>query len=74
MTKMATTSIYGTNWGFGLMIVCSNDNYGLTLTCFKKMSNCVTYAFLYETVKTIDFSETIAACDLKDERCIQLIE
>ena len=43
------------------MIVYSNDNNGLTLTCFTKMSNCVTDAFLYETVKTIDFSETIAA-------------
>ena len=36
------------------------------------MSNCVTYAFLYEKL-SIDFSETIAACDLKDGRCIQLI-
>ena len=25
-------------------------------------------------VKTLDFSETIAACDLKDGRCRQLIE
>ena len=25
-------------------------------------------------VKTVDFSETIAACDLKDGRCRQLIE
>ena len=25
-------------------------------------------------VKTMDFSETIAACDLKDGRCSQLIE
>ena len=24
----------------------------------------VTYAFLWEKVKTVDFSETIAACDL----------
>ena len=37
------------------MIVCSNDNPGLTLTCFTTMSNFVTYAFLYEKVKTIDF-------------------
>ena len=25
-------------------------------------------------VKTVDFSETVAACDLKDGRCRQLIE
>ena len=25
-------------------------------------------------VKTVDFSETIAACDLKDGRCRQVIE
>ena len=29
----------------------------------------VTYAFLREKVKTVDFSETIAACDLKFGRC-----
>ena len=56
------------------MIVCSNDNSGLTLTCFTTMSDCVAYAFLYEKMKTIDFPETVAACDLKDGRCIQLIE
>ena len=33
----------------------------------------VTYAFLWEKVKTVDFSETIAACDLKVGRCRQLI-
>ena len=35
-------------------------------------SNLVTYAFLWEKVKTVDFSETIAACDLKVGRCRQL--
>ena len=34
----------------------------------------VIYAFLWEKVKTEDFSETIAACDLKVGRCRQLIE
>ena len=57
-----------------IMIVCSNDNPGLTLTCFTTMSSCVTYAFLYEKVKRIDFSETISTCDLKDGICIQLID
>ena len=56
------------------MIVCSNGNPGLTLTCLTATSICVTYAFLYEKVTTIDISETIAVCDLKDGRCIQLIE
>ena len=37
-------------------------------------SNLVTQAFLWEKVKTVDFSETIAACDLKVGRCKQLIE
>ena len=37
-------------------------------------STLVTYAFLWEKVKTVDFSETIAACDLKVGRCRQLIE
>ena len=34
----------------------------------------VTLAFLLEKVKTVDFSETIAACGLKVGRCRQLIE
>ena len=38
-------------------------------------SNLIAYAFLWEKVKkTVDFSETIAACDLKVGRCRQLIE
>ena len=37
-------------------------------------SNFVTYAFLLEKVKTVDFSETIAACDLKVGRCRHLIK
>ena len=34
----------------------------------------VTYAFLWEKVKTVDFSETIVACDLIVGKCRQLIE
>ena len=37
-------------------------------------SNLVIQAFLQEKVKTMDFSETIAAFDLKLGRCKQLIE
>ena len=46
----------------------------MTLTYFTARSNLVTYAFLLEKVKTVDFSETNAACDLKVGRCRQLIE
>ena len=53
---------------------CSNDDPGVTLTYFTARSNLVTYAFLWEKVKTVDFSETIAASDLKVGRCRQLIE
>ena len=45
----------------------------MTLTYFTARSNLVK-AFLWEKVKTVDFSETIAACDLKVGRCRQLIE
>ena len=44
------------------------------MTYFTARSTLVTYAFLWEKVKTVDFSETIAACDLKVGRCRQLIE
>ena len=47
---------------------------GLTLTYFTTRSNLVTKAFLEEKVKTVDFSETIAASDLKVSRSIHLIE
>ena len=36
-------------------------------------SNLETLAFLWEKVKTVDFSETIAACDLKVGGCRQLV-
>ena len=44
------------------------------MTYFTARSNLVTYVFLWEKVKTVDFSETIAASDLKVGRCRQLIE
>ena len=37
------------------------------------MSNLVNYAFLWEKVETVDFSETIAASDPRVGRCRQLI-
>ena len=56
------------------IIVCSNVDPGLTLTWFKARLNLVTWAFLLEKMKTVDFSETIEACDLKVGRCRQIIE
>ena len=56
------------------IIVCSNDDPQVTLTYFTARSNLVTLVFLWGKVKTVDFSETIAACDLKIGRCRQLIE
>ena len=44
------------------------------MTYFTTRSNLVTKVFLLEKVKTVDFSETIAASDLKVGRCRQLIE
>ena len=44
------------------------------MTYFTARSNLVTYAFLWGKMKTVNFSETIAACDLKIGRCRQLIE
>ena len=54
------------------MIVCSNNDPGVTY--IKAWSNLITLAFLQEKVKTVDFSETIAASDLKVSRSILLIE
>ena len=42
-----------------------NDDSGLTLTYFMSRSNLVSYAFEWEKEKTMDFSETIVAYDLK---------
>ena len=49
--------------------VCSNDDSGLTLTCFWRRSNLVPYAFVWEKGKTMDFSETIVVYDIKVGRC-----
>ena len=53
---------------------CSNDDPRVTLTYFTARSNLVTRAFLIEKVKTVDFSETIAASYLEDRRSNHLIE
>ena len=46
----------------------------MTFAYFTAKSNLVAYSFLWEKVKTVNFSETIAAKDLKVGRCRQLIE
>ena len=52
----------------------SPSQLGLTLTYFTARSNVVTWAFPLEKVKIVDFSETIAASDLKVGRSRHLIE
>ena len=55
-----------------IIIVCSNDDPKVDLFyCKVKFCNL---GFLQEKVKTLDFSETFAACDLKVRRWRQLIE
>ena len=51
--------------------VYSNDAPGLSLTYFTARSNLVPYAFVWENVKTMDFSETIVVYDVKIGRCSQ---
>ena len=55
-------------------MVYSNDDPRVTLTYLTARSNLVIFAFLWEKVKTVDFSETFVLCDLKVGRCRQLIE
>ena len=45
--------------------VCSNYDPGMTLIYFTARSNLVPFAFVWEKGKTMDFSETIDAYDLK---------
>ena len=45
--------------------VCSNNDTGLTLTYVTLRSNLVLYVFVWENVKTMDFSETIVVYDME---------
>ena len=56
------------------IIVCSNDDTGVTLTYLTARSNLIIRLFYRKKVKTGDFSEIIEASDLKNGRCRQLIE
>ena len=42
------------------------------MTYFTARSNSVTEVFLWEKLKTVDFSDTFAASDLKVGRCRKL--
>ena len=45
--------------------ICSSEAPGLTLTYFTARSNLVRYAFVWERVKTMGFSETVVVYDIK---------
>ena len=60
--------------GLKPIINCSNNDPGVTLSNFMARSNLVTWAFLLEKVKTVDFSETIAASDLKQMGLMKICE
>ena len=60
--------------GLQPIIVCSNDDPRVTLTYLTARSNLVTKAFLWEKVKTVNFSETIAASDLKQMDLMKICE
>ena len=68
------TVIGGTQESYQEEPVYTNDDPEVFLTYFTTRSNLVTEACLLEKVKTVDFSETLAACDLKVGRCRQLFE
>ena len=51
--------------------VYSNDDPGWTMTDFTTRSNLVPCAFVWEKVKTMEFSETIVVYDIKVGICSQ---
>ena len=57
-------SLYAAS-GSRVLPSCSIDDPGLTLTYFTARSNLAPYAFVWEKVKTMDFSETIVVYDIK---------
>ena len=62
------------HWVLQYYQVCLNDAPGLTLTYFTARSSLVPYAFVWEKVKTVEFSKTIGVYDIKVGRCSQLNE
>ena len=45
--------------------ICSNDESRLNVTYFTARSNLVPYAFVWEKLETMDFSETVVVYDEK---------
>ena len=62
------------HWVLEYFQVCSNDDPELTFTYFTARSNLISYAFVWEKGKIMDFSETIVVCDIKVSRCSLLNE
>ena len=62
---LMTLKVCMQHWVLEFYQICSNDDPGLTLTYFTARSNLVPYAFVWEKVKTMDFSETIVVYDIK---------
>ena len=54
--RLISTKLCIFHLGLQPIIVCSNDDPGVTLTYFTARSNLVTWAFLLEKVKTVDFT------------------
>ena len=57
--RLISTKLGMSHRGLQSVIVCSNDDPRVTFTYFTARSNLVTYVFLWEKVKTVDFSETV---------------
>ena len=72
--KPMTLRVCMQHWVLKYYQVCSNDDPVLTLTYFTARLNLVPYAFAWEKVKTMDFSESIVIYDIKVGRCSQLNE
>ena len=62
------------HWGLLPIIVCSDNDPEVTLTYFTARSNFGNLGFSMRKVKTVDFSESLAASDLKGSRRGHLIE
>ena len=60
------------HWVLKYYQICSNDDPGLTLTYFTARSNLVSYAFVWQKGKIMDFSETVVVYDIKVGRFSQL--
>ena len=85
MVKTWKISFSGTKWPMTLKVwmqhqvlkyyqVCSIDDSGLTLTYFTTRYNLVPYAFVWDKVKTMNFSETIVVYDIEVGICSQVNE